>query len=60
MTEAPKGLSLESDEVVQKNAALIRAQAVATETMPLANVTGMTPEERALLGRWIDGGAPLR
>jgi len=59
MTEAPKGLSFETDAVVQKNAALIRAQSVATETMPLANVTQMTAEERALLGRWIDAGAPL-
>jgi len=59
MTEPPKGLSFDSDEVVQKNAALIHAQAVATETMPLANVTGMLPEERELLGAWIAAGAPL-
>jgi uncharacterized membrane protein len=27
--------------------------------MPLGNVTGMTDEERELLGRWIDQGARL-
>jgi uncharacterized membrane protein len=26
--------------------------------MPLGNVTGMTEEERASLGAWIDAGAP--
>jgi len=28
--------------------------------MPPANKTGMTDDERALLGRWIASGAPLR
>ena len=59
LAEAPKGLSLESDEVAAKNAALIHAQAVASEIMPMGNVTQITAEERALLGRWIDAGAPL-
>jgi uncharacterized membrane protein len=35
-------------------------QAVETRTMPPANKTGMTDEERALLARWIQAGAPLR
>jgi len=59
MVEPPKGLAFDSDRVIQQNAAIIRAQAVATHTMPMANLTNMTDEERALLGRWIDGGAPL-
>ena len=29
------------------------------QTMPLANKTGITPAERALLGRWIDQGARI-
>jgi uncharacterized membrane protein len=33
---------------------------VTQETMPLLNKTGMTPEERAGLARWIDQGAALR
>jgi uncharacterized membrane protein len=28
--------------------------------MPLGNLTGMTSDERALLGKWIREGAPLR
>lgn len=59
MTEAPKGLSFETPEAIQRSAALIKAQAVSANIMPLANVTQMTDDERALLGRWIDAGAPL-
>jgi len=29
---------------------------VLTRAMPLGNKTGMLPEERDLVGRWIDGG----
>ncbi len=36
---------------------LAGAAAVATEAMPLGNLTGMTAGERALLGRWIAQGA---
>jgi uncharacterized membrane protein len=32
---------------------------VETKAMPLGNVTQMTEEERALLGRWIDQGAAI-
>ncbi|MCB9523847.1 MAG: urate hydroxylase PuuD [Myxococcales bacterium] len=59
ITAPPKGLLLTDPKVVQGNAALIKAQAVDAQIMPLGNLTGMTPEERALLGAWIDGGAPL-
>jgi uncharacterized membrane protein len=38
----------------------IRERAVITRTMPVANRTGMLDEERALLGRWIEQGAPVR
>jgi uncharacterized membrane protein len=30
---------------------------VDTKTMPLGNMTGMTDDERAILGRWIAEGA---
>jgi uncharacterized membrane protein len=29
------------------------------KNMPLANKTGMTDAERALLARWLDAGAPI-
>jgi uncharacterized membrane protein len=58
-SEPPKGLVLTDPVTIAGNAALIRAQAVDTQVMPLGNTTGMTDDERALLGRWIDAGAPL-
>ena len=54
---APKGIVLESDAQIVANAAAIRAQAVASRAMPLGNLTGMTDDERARLGAWIDAGA---
>ena len=38
----------------------IYVRAVEQQTMPLGNLTGITPEERATLGRWIKSGANLR
>jgi len=32
-------------------------RAVESKTMPLGNMTGMTDDERVVLGRWIDQGA---
>ncbi len=59
ITAPPKGLLLTDPKQVAGNAALIKQQAVDSQIMPLANTTGMTPEERALLGAWIDAGAHL-
>jgi uncharacterized membrane protein len=56
---APNGVAFDSPEQVQAYAPQIRQRAVLTPSMPLGNKTKMTPEERALLGRWIDQGAPL-
>ncbi len=56
----PAGVAFDTPEAVQRLAARIGVRAVETQTMPLANKTGMTPEERELLGRWIAAGAPLR
>lgn len=55
----PKGVVFDRAEDIRDAAARIYAQAVATATMPLGNVTGMTSDERATLGRWIDQGASL-
>ncbi|MFZ9886101.1 MAG: urate hydroxylase PuuD [Myxococcota bacterium] len=57
--EAPKGFRLDVPERWPEQSALIYQQAVLTEAMPLGNLTGMTREERALLGAWIDAGSPL-
>ena len=50
----------DTPESIARLAERIRVRAVETRTMPLGNKTGMTDGERALLGRWISAGAPLR
>ncbi|OLB49843.1 MAG: hypothetical protein AUI08_06915 [Gemmatimonadetes bacterium 13_2_20CM_2_65_7] len=57
---APGGVTFDTPESIARLAQRINVRAVETKTMPLANKTGMTPEERELLGRWIAAGAPLR
>jgi uncharacterized membrane protein len=51
--EAPKGVALETVEDLRRHAEQIEAQAVRNKAMPLGNETGMTDEERAMLGAWI-------
>src|ERR1043166_2346868 len=57
---APGGVTFDTPESIERLAERIRVRAVETKTMPLANKTGITDDERALLGRWIAAGAPLR
>ncbi|WP_341704029.1 urate hydroxylase PuuD [Ferrovibrio sp.] len=59
IAEAPKGVLLETPAELRRFAALIRQQAVRTETMPPGNATEMTEEERQMLGAWIAAGAKL-
>jgi len=42
---------------IQQQAARIQAQAVASQIMPLGNITQMTQQERDLIGSWINQGA---
>ncbi len=51
---APAGLELDDLDVVRANAERIYVSAVATNTMPLGNITGMTEPERAVLGAWLE------
>jgi uncharacterized membrane protein len=55
---APAGVAFDTPEQIVARAARIRERAVATRTMPPANRTGISEAERALLGRWVDQGAP--
>ena len=57
---APGGVTFDTPESIARLAERIRVRAVETKTMPLANKTAITEEERALLDRWIAAGAPLR
>ncbi len=54
---APLGIVLDTPEQIRARADAIDAVAVRSRAMPLGNVTGMTDEERELLGRWIRQGA---
>ena len=55
--EAPGGVMLDKPELIQQHAQRIMEQAVKADIMPLGNETGMTDEERALIGKWIEDGA---
>ena len=57
---APAGVSFDTPERIQALASRIHVRAVETRTMPPANRTHITERERALLGAWIDAGAPIR
>ena len=57
-SDAPLGLALDSYEQVRNAAAKIKQQTVDADTMPLGNTTGMTEAERALVGQWLERGAP--
>jgi uncharacterized membrane protein len=54
-----KNVRLDSADAVRRHAQAVYQQAVVAKTMPLNNATGMTDEERVLLGRWFRAGAPL-
>jgi len=57
--EAPAGVELETAADIRRHARAIYTQSVVTDAMPLGNLTGITPPERALLGRWYEGGAAV-
>lgn len=55
LTAAPKGVVLDTLDATRRQQAQIVAQSVATNAMPLGNVTGMTEGERAVLAAWAGG-----
>jgi len=57
---APNGITFDSPEEIAAQADAIRRVAVDTHAMPPGNATGMTDDERALLGAWIAQGAAAR
>jgi uncharacterized membrane protein len=57
--QPPLGMVFDTPAQVAAKAALIRTRAVDTVSMPLGNKSAMTLEERAVLGAWIDAGAPI-
>lgn len=55
---APAGVMFDTPQQIQQLAPRIQAQAVASQIMPLGNITQMTQQERELVGAWIAKGAP--
>jgi len=56
---APAGVMFDTAEQMREQAAKIHAQTVASQIMPLGNITQMTQDERDLLGDWIAKGASI-
>lgn len=50
---APAGVKLHTPEQLTRLEHAINVQAVLSRAMPPGNLTGITPEERAALGRWL-------
>jgi uncharacterized membrane protein len=55
-----KGVSLQTPELLRQHAQQVYQQAVVLRQMPFNNATGMTDDERALLKRWYESGAPVQ
>ena len=54
---APQDIRLDTADEIRRYAARIRATVTVDRTMPLLNKTGMTEEERKLVGAWVEAGA---
>ena len=57
---APAGVIFDSVKDIQRHKDGIYLQSVVSNIMPLGNSTGMTQDERDLLGLWISQGAKLK
>jgi uncharacterized membrane protein len=58
--EAPAGVMFDNRDQIVGRAQQIYQQAVVTKNMPFGNLTGITQEERDLLGAWVQQGAPAQ
>ena len=56
---APRGVMFDTPAQIRQWAIRIHASAVTSRTMPLANLTQMTAEERRLIDRWYNAGADV-
>ena len=52
-----KNVRLDSPDMVKQHAQAVYQQAVVTKLMPMNNATGITDDERALIGQWFLAGA---
>jgi uncharacterized membrane protein len=54
-----KGVALHTPELVKQHAQAVFQQVVVLKLMPLNNATQISEDERALIKRWFEAGAPL-
>jgi len=54
-----KNVALHAPELIKQHAPMIYQQVVLQKTMPLNNATQITEDERALIKRWFEAGAPV-
>ena len=53
-----KGVALHTPELIRRHAQAVYQQAAVLKTMPMNNATQITEDERALIKRWFEAGAP--
>lgn len=56
---APQGVVLDTPAQMKRYARRIEVRAALERTMPLANLSGMTDDERRVLARWVETGANI-
>ena len=55
-----KNVALHTPELLKQHAQAVNQQVAILKLMPLNNATQITDEERALIKRWFDAGAPTQ
>jgi len=54
-----KGVALHTPELLRQQAQAVYQQSVVLKLMPFNNATGITDDERAVIKRWFEAGAPV-
>jgi uncharacterized membrane protein len=54
-----KNVRLDSPQAIKTHAQNMYQQVVVTRQMPMGNATGLTEDDRAVLGRWFQAGARI-
>jgi uncharacterized membrane protein len=54
-----KNVALHTPELLKQHAQAVYQQASVLKLMPMGNATQITDDERALIKRWFDAGAPV-
>ncbi|MDR7334796.1 urate hydroxylase PuuD [Roseateles asaccharophilus] len=55
-----KGIALDKPELVKQHAQQVYQQTAVLKLMPMNNATRITDDERALIKRWHEAGAPVK